>query len=248
MVNNISLAHRSRVGRGGVHSIIQADAASRRGLIQALDCMKKVTLAIKNHENILQETVEVIADDPTLELLQEFLFRVDRVDNTSLLERGMPSPSRIQWNRDRGWIVTCEKYTNAELHELLHVLRPLILKKEPYSFEKTSSVVSRLVNNEKINKWIKAARKIYDNGELSSYMQFSVNGQAIFHDSFLSLWLNSEQYHNDSEKKETWAKIESALKAENTRGLVMGQLQGKVKAIHRLAYLCNLIVANEDAV
>jgi len=36
MVNNISLAHRSRVGRGGVHSIIQADAVSRRGLIQVL--------------------------------------------------------------------------------------------------------------------------------------------------------------------------------------------------------------------
>ncbi|MEB2316911.1 MAG: hypothetical protein OZ919_12700 [Xanthomonadaceae bacterium] len=44
--DTISLAHPRRVERGGVHSIIQADAASRRGLIQALAMTRSIFLIV----------------------------------------------------------------------------------------------------------------------------------------------------------------------------------------------------------
>lgn len=202
-------------------------------------------LAIKDENGALLEKIDVVLNEAAKLFLLTYLEFMDRVCDATLLQRGMPGVTSLAWKAGEGWTVTCAEYTNQELHELLHVLRPLILKREPYSFQQTSSMLSRLINSERFNKWLRRQRSLYEKGEPGLYMQFSINEQKIFDESFLSLWLNAEQYHSDLEKKAAWSQLESALTSRNARGLLMGQLQGRVKALLNLAYIANLLIGKE---
>ena len=142
---------------------------------------------------------------------------------------------------------TCPPYENGELHELLHVLRPLILSREVTSFKRITGMLGKKFDSEKFRGHLKLQRTIFEDGELKLYMQISLNNQPLLDDATLKLWLNGEQYHTDEEKAATWKEIEKALTVENTRALVITQLQAKVKALFNVQYIVNLILGKADA-
>ncbi len=78
-------------------------------------------------------------------------------------------------------------------------------------------------------------------------MQISLNDQPLLDGATLKLWLNGEQYHTDEEKAATWKEIEKGLTVENTRALVITQLQAKVKALFNVQYIASLILGKADA-
>ena len=78
-------------------------------------------------------------------------------------------------------------------------------------------------------------------------MQISLNDQPLLDSATLNLWLNGEQYHTDEEKAAAWKEVEEALTAENTRALLITQLQAKVKALFNVQYIANLILGKADA-
>ena len=142
---------------------------------------------------------------------------------------------------------TCPPCENGELHELLHVLRPLILSREVTSFERITGILGKKFDSKKFRGHLKLQRTIFEDGELKLYMQISLNNQPLLDDATLKLWLNGEQYHTDEEKAATWKEIEKALTVENTRALVITQLQAKVKALFNVQYIVNLILGKADA-
>ena len=93
---------------------------------------------------------------------------------------------------------------------------------------------------------VKALRNLFENGELSSYMQISVGGQPLFDGSLLRMWLNGTQYHTDKEKAAAWSKLEGSLETENARALVMNQLHSRVKALFLLEHVVNLVLSKYE--
>lgn len=209
--------------------------------------MLEVRLGLHAEVNDPVETVFAAFDDSEIYLLRRFSAFVHRVRETKFLQRGMPSITNIDWKAGEGMKWTCPPYENGELHELLHVLRPLILSREITSYERITGMLGKKFDSEKFRGHLKLQRTIFEDGELKLYMQISLNDQPLLEDATLKLWLNGEQYHTDEEKAATWKEIEKALTVENTRALVITQLQAKVKALFNVQYIVNLILEKADA-
>ncbi len=197
----------------------------------------------------LDDPVEVVSatfEESEINLLRRFNEFVVRVRKTALLQRGMPAITNIDWKAGEGTKWTCPPYEDNELHELLHVLRPLILLKEVTSFGRITGMLRKKFGNKKFRDHLKLQRTIFKDGELKLYMQIGLNGQPLLDDAILKMWLNGEQYHTDEEKAATWKEIEKALTVENTRAFVITQLQAKVKALFNIQYIANLILGKTD--
>ena len=108
-------------------------------------------------------------------------------------------------------------------------------------------MLGKKFDSEKFRSHLKLQRTIFEDGELQLYMQISLNDQPLLADATLKLWLNGEQYHTDEQKAATWKEIEKALTVENTRALVITQLQAKVKALFNVLHIANLILGKADA-
>jgi hypothetical protein len=206
--------------------------------------MITTSLTLHDSEDNVIATVSGTFSPDDIELLQCFIGAMARVRGTVLLKRGLPSITHFKWSRD-GLEFSCEPYSDPELFELLHVLRHVILSKEATSFEKVVALLSRCFKNRDVADHLKVLRKLFDNGELSSYGQISVDSQKLFDRSLLNIWLNGTQYHTDKEKAKAWAKLEGCLELENARALVMNQLHGRVEALFELEHIVNLILLEQ---
>lgn len=98
--------------------------------------MKIVHLATRDEDGNVAGRMQASFDDDQLQRLRGYLAHVARLNETALLARGMPGISNLRFGKG-GFELTAPAYTNAELHELLHVRRPLILEGEQHSFIKT---------------------------------------------------------------------------------------------------------------
>ena len=209
--------------------------------------MVEVRLGMETKAGELVDSVTARFDDSEIVLLRRYVELVDRLLETKLVQRVIPAITNMSWKPEDGMKWTCAPYENSELHELLHVLRPLILSREPTSFERVVGLLARQFDNEKFRAHLKLKRTVFEDGELKLYMQIQVGDRPLLEDSTLRLWLNGEQYHTDKEKAAAWQEIEAALTVENTRALVITQLQAKVKALFFFFFIATLVLGKADA-
>ena len=211
-----------------------------------LGVMKTVRLKLRSEEDhVLHEIVGGFTDED-LALLEKYNAQVERLKESALYERGLPSITNMEWKAGTGMKFTCGEYSNAELYELLHVLRPLILDREPTSFVKVVALLGRRFKDKNYAAHQRTLRKMFEDGELSMYMQITVGTQPILDSSLLHIWLNGTQYHGDTDKAAAWDKLEASLSTQTARGVVITQLQSKVKALLFLAHEASLVLAYRD--
>lgn len=209
--------------------------------------MKRFSLSLPlKDESLTQLELEGSFQNGEFKKLRQFVAQVKRIRDSSLLQRGMPSISNIKFESKTGITLKCEEYTNAELYELLHVLRPVLLDDEASSFHRVTSLIGQRTKDETLQGYLKIQRKVFTHGELSLMLQISIDDQPIFHDSTIKLWLNGTQYHTDGEKAKSWAKLENTLTEEGARALVMAQLHSKVTAVFNIDYITRQVLAAND--
>jgi hypothetical protein len=204
--------------------------------------MTQVRLALRDEDGKTIEEISAEFQAADLSLLSSFVDWMSRVRSCSVMMRGMPSIRNIKLEAGIGLAFTSDPYTNAELYELLHVLRPLILQDEATYYGKVSKLLGGKFQSKNLSSLLKSLRKTFDHGELSMYMQITVNTQKLFDESILRIWLNATQYHTEADKLVTWQAIERSLATDNVRALVMMQLRGKLKALMDLEHLANLVL------
>lgn len=208
--------------------------------------MKTVRLSLRNEDDSVAADVEGTFSEEDLSLLRQYARHMERVRATALIQRGMPFISNIEWHVGAPVTFTCPEYTNPELHELLHVLRPLILESEQASFHKVVGLLGRRFQDKTFAAQQKYFRRMFEDGELSMFMQVSLGGQPLLDDSLLRMWLNGTQYHTDADKAAAWEKLEAALTTDNARAIVISQLHSRAKALFLLEHTVNLIVGSNS--
>lgn len=208
--------------------------------------MKSVSLSLSKSDGP-QLVAQANFADEDIALLSHYISFVNRLDESTLLARGIPEIKNITMSRENGLVIVCDSYTNTELYEILHLLRPLILQDEKTSFYKISALINNRFRNEHVGRHIKYLRRIFNDGELSRYIQLTVAKQPIFDESFLKLWLNAEQYHADPEKIAAWEPVKNSLRLDNERAIIVSMLRSKVKAIHNLAHIAELVTGAHAA-
>lgn len=217
-----------------------------RGLNSNVSLMNTITLQLFDTEDSLAAEISANFAAEDIDLLRQFSGLMTRVKQTALLTRGFAGITNMKWAAGAGMVFTCAPYTNPELYELLHVLRPVMLQEERASFHKMLALLGRRFNDKTFAQHQKALRHIFEEGELSSFMQISVGGQKLLHNSILRLWLNGTQYHSDQEKQDAWKKIENSLTEDNARALAIELVHSRVKALLLLDHMVGLLLSKHD--
>jgi hypothetical protein len=150
----------------------------------------------------------------------------------------------LNWSAQKGFTMQSTPCEVRDIHEALHVARPILLSQEPCSFDRVFSAIGTRFSGSLLRTRLKELRQLYEKGDVQPLMQMSVGDQPLFHDSALKLWLNGVQYHHDLEKRQQIQELEKALGAENVRAIFLTQLSGKFRAALILGQVVNLILAS----
>lgn len=211
------------------------------------DAMKTVCLKLTAEDGTQLTQIQGAFSDDVLKILQMYSGHMSRIREAGLIVRGMPFITRMEWQAGSMMKFTCPPFTNGELYELLHVLRPVILESEVASFKNVMALLGRTFKDRAFASHQKYIRRIFEDGELSMYMQFSLNDQKLLDDFLLRIWLNGTQYHTDQEKAEVWSKLEAGLTTETARAIVISQLHSRVKALFMLLHDVKLVIGTNTA-
>ena len=180
--------------------------------------------------------------DSEIQLLQQYTALTQRVRNCTLLQKGLSGFQGLTLDQGRISILagTC---TQPELHELLHVLRPVTLAKERASFKKVTELLEARLVSGVVHRYLQTNRHAFQHGAMSLLFQIKVSGQPLFHESLLHTWLNGTQYHTDATKATEWAALEKSLGESNAGAVVMSQLHGKVVAVMNIDYVVRQVLS-----
>ena len=216
-------------------------AHSFKGLMNEDVLMIEMALSLPAELGLQIAVLEGQIAEADVGKLRQFVKRMAKVRGTKLLIRGFKVVTGISFS-DAVPSVLNNMPSRAEVSELLHALRPVTLKKEPYSFDKIRGVVGGVFKNRAFSDYLKHVCKLYEDGEASLYMKMTVSGQSIYDESFLNLWLNGVEYHNDADKEGAWERLSNSLTQENANALVVNQLHSRIQALFGLEYIVHLIL------
>lgn len=126
-----------------------------------------MTLRIAAKDDKKGETITGSFEDADLALLLQHCASLVRLRETAWLQNGLSPMTGLSWT-STGMAFTGQPYSNTELHELLHVLRPVLLANEAAFYENVSGLLRRRFKNKSLSKHLKAIRLILEQGELAS--------------------------------------------------------------------------------
>lgn len=90
---------------------------------------------------------------------------------------------------------------DSAVRELLHVIRPFVLKGEPTWYPAVNSRLRRYLDHPHLRALLATSRRVFDNGHFHLYGQISINDLPLHDEHTFSLWLNAFEYHRDQEKQ-----------------------------------------------
>ncbi len=125
---------------------------------------------------------------------------------------------------------------------LLHRLRPLILKKEPWSFDRTCGALARATNHPFMREKLREIRDIYSGKTLREQAVISKGGLILNSDVAFDRWTNAFEYHRDLDGRAELKPADDPLPFEATRAVILDLLIEKIGAIHRVAQLTTAIL------
>lgn len=183
-----------------------------------------------------------------LDTLAQYVNLMRRIRACALLSRGMAGFGGMKFDNTGITIKSSSPSpcTDSELHDLLHVMRPVALEKERASFKNIRTILGRRLRSKEFAQFLKINKRIFRDGEMSLYMQVTIDTQKLFSESLLNTWLNGTQYHTYDSEAQAWSKLETSLGEANARALVVSQLHSKVKALMNLDYVAQKVLGAPD--
>lgn len=178
-------------------------------------------------------------------ILESFINYLERLKEAAIYRRGIPGIERMVWENGEQKFIG-NPYSNSELYELPHLLRPLILHNEPASFSSVRAILGRCFRDKALAAELKEIQFIFDHGQFAQFMQIQIGEQKLFDETLLRTWLNGTQYHTDIEKAASWQDFKRSLSDESTRVLLINQLRDKVNALMIIAQIVRAVVGDRD--
>lgn len=169
-----------------------------------------------------------------VELLELYSENYERMIGSRIFENSFPSLEKLSISSVEGISCIVSKFDHRDLYELLHVLRPFILLREPASFAKVLSIFGKRLNGDLFRTAFKQFRQLFKDGNHSFTVNLSSNGTNLFSDKLFSAWLNGLEYHGDIEKKNFIENLEDKFGANLVQGAIVSVLKGRVMAIGML--------------
>lgn len=194
--------------------------------------MIKVNLQAQNSKE--SDTEEAIFTKSEIATLTLFCKNYERLIKSRIFENGFPVITNLNICSENGVTCNISDFDHRDIYELLHVLRPFILSREPASFEKVLSTFGKKLKRQLFRTSFKQIRQLFNDGEHSFLINITMNDTNLFSDKVFSAWLNGYEYHGDKEKQSLIEKLENQYGKELVQGSIISILKGRIKAISML--------------
>ena len=239
--------------------------------------MEKLTFKVITGNERSEEIIEINLDSDELKLLELFQENFNRLrSSVRILENDqVPVLKKISFSQEKGLDFVFSDFNYQHISELLHLLRPFLLKKESTSFDMICAIFNKKARKTSFALVLKSIRNMYEKGDYQPYFQLSLIGNHLSEESFnnyingiifgeeyhhnkyeridifsegtLKVWLNGREYHQDEDKRLLVERLEESFGSDVARSLFVSQLSGKVRAIYALMDLVNqMLLPNKN--
>ena len=126
------------------------------------------------------ETASVAATfvEEEMQLLQKYTDLTQRVRDSTLLQKGLSGFQSLSFDQGRISILA-GACTQPELHELLHVLRPVTLAKERASFKNITEILETRLASGAVNRYLRINRHAFQHGAMSLLFQVRIDRKSV---------------------------------------------------------------------
>lgn len=166
----------------------------------------------------------------------ELILRSFSVEARALVESvqrvgGIPLQLNLSYHQDEGLSFTTIEPNDDQRAIILHRLRPMILSREPASFDRVCAIVRRSSDHEFLGTHMRRIREIYSGSDLRELLVVSRGEVVLNSEASFQNWLNGFEYHRDADRSAAIAEPEDLLPIQAVRPLFMAMLSEKLKAI-----------------
>lgn len=172
-------------------------------------------------------------------VLRQYVEQTDDVLKAIQRVGGLPVELNISFQQGEGLRFNTVEPTEDQRAVILHKLRPMLLKKEPASFDRACAVVSRSTDHEFMSAHLRRLRDVYNGTDLRSTVIISRGETVLNSEAAFEHWLNGFEYHRDADRAAVITDADALLPLEAIRPLYLTMLQEKLKAMTLLANIAS---------
>lgn len=203
----------------------------------------EITVELEGRDPII---VKGIFNDHELKTMLLYLNQHEELARSKPLREGFPCNVSIKAEKGSELRVVATLPDNDTVGLLLHRLRPFILQDMPANFITVSAIVGRCVDNPHLRQLLHRQRMLYDGRDFQQGVRLVSNKVVVNSDKVLCDWLNSHEYHFDSDKRETVDALFARMPGDLMRTIMISMLVDKVKAIQNVASLVAVLLGKSN--
>lgn len=195
--------------------------------------------------------VEADFEDAEWAAILRFLECAERVVASPIARNEHKIAVNLDWRE--GVMSTRVTLPPDEMQEaFLLRMRLILLEREHTSFFRIASHLTRRITDATFRAAIGSLRRQYQGDHIRSVMQvraYSKDGEEveITSDQGLDLWLYSEPYHGDPDKRELLARLHQMMPLEASRAFFLLLLRDKALAAINLANLIRVLAGQQES-
>ena len=179
--------------------------------------------------------------------LQSYLNAVIELHATRFVNNSSGVNLNFKWDKDVGITWSVRMPPEDDLLAFLHRMRPLILEKEPYNFQKIRKMIERKLQKS-IPPILSYLLDLFSGKSMQRQVVMISNDHIINSEKMLFTWLNAHEYHRDHDKQKFLEELHKIMPIEWSRGVFVNLLIDKAKAIFQLADFVKLILGERETI
>jgi hypothetical protein len=204
-----------------------------------------LTLCIEGQPDVIASGAFADQEYKVLELY--FMQSVELTESKPLKE-GLPCNISVEYDAKKGLKVISKLPSKDDLSILLHRLRPFILQKEPASFIKVSSILSKYIADSRFRHFMRHQRELYNGSQAQRIFRVVSDSVIVNSENILYDWLNSHEYHRDPDKRAAIDGLFKRMPGELMQGLLVSMLVDKTRAVCNIASMVAVVICRSDQI
>jgi hypothetical protein len=174
-----------------------------------------------------------------VELLEEFLEHVARLEQTAFVASAGRARLSVRWSIEAGLQVESDLPDRTVFAEFVLELRPFLLQSEDTQFFKILGIFGRHFTHPQLRHALRILSDLYSGKRMASVVKVTAGDRQIMTDEFVLDWMNAFEYHRVRRKRAEIEELHQAAPLETTEALVVQLLIEKANAIRQLGRLAD---------
>ncbi|HEU5239116.1 MAG TPA: hypothetical protein VFU37_18450 [Pyrinomonadaceae bacterium] len=182
-------------------------------------------------------------------LLEEFVRYSDDILETKFIQSGDAGELTIKFEQAERRLMTVATRLPDwnDVMAFLHRFRPILLQNDRTNFYTIHNILAKKFGHPRLREFLGHCHFIYSGKRQRSGIQFRTNDVLINSEKLLSDWLNSHEYHKDSEKQRFIEELHRVMPLDVSKVLFLGLLIDKAQAVCELSNLIRVALGQQNS-